>query len=1695
MECWAHINGKDYPIANGWTLSEEFSETLDSASIVLPHVIGSLSLKPYDDIIVHDYGEGQLPPRKYGVDFSKIAKADGHFYRHMLCYNFNKEKVTIDPFYSNGKKIRAYNYNIELMSETKGLETVQLPNRTITQPIGTDKDSSGANNPAPVRFEFGHQKYTLPYSCVNDWRNGLLVYETHIFLSPVWRRWFLFGGDVDAVTSDYMRFSSINQYVKPNTDVILPDWNVSGVTFVFGTTEFWKWYVQNSTTYHPKKHWIIRKLGGTQGGSWDTRDHIIADIETYINFPASRPNYPEIKNYEVCGKQDITSQEQISSNAAKFINNGDYEIYLYVEPEIVDVVGDELDVDDTPLVYGKINIFGMVDNSNGNQSPLQNGQDVSVPFLAEWDVTVTDSTNYSKSVVSVYEAARQAIELYSPRVKLCTGTKNVDGKDYPIWEYIRKYSLSDSVKSKFFSVNAPENQFNYPNLRDYLTRIFYSQDCIPVVRDNVIDFLDLSKRDPQPFYVPEKNQSFDQYMMDGSSYCDRLLRIYTDGLSRESVTNCIERIGFKNKNSSTLTLENMQLELSHPIYKINKVYMCYYNEFVETVDGQQVRKMALCKQDITPLILLNSQRQLLSRDWVDNVNTWPSSIEDLATYYFATIGYDIGSNVIGGWGTRYSHPKAVFWKTERTVIENIYAFMAKKYPYGVSAVNDAVATTDIDVEFSSNANEDREAQDGNGDDIQIGSAVIVSNNSTYSRFFGDFTQRLKSMVFIIEYEGFVSSSILASKEKHDGNVVSRDNASSSLSFVESDGINQKEKANRLGNATRMLPARHKSFWDIQNLASVWNDDSSVADNQDEITEEKEEEHVDEVCYKRIISFEKDYFSVTYYFCRNYILRNYFTSVYSKHRPFPLASYEESVDRQENKTLEVLFSAENWYYQEKSNTVAFNITESTQKLLSFFLASSFDTSGNIVLERGIDKAFYGVYPNDENRYKGQFGFFAVDLQKFTSGHSFCMTIPMIDNVSAGVFISNFNHNLGEFIGTSWEATWSVVQHGGVVSWMDAKSADETAVLLTGARQNWYMFPVDPNTGMLYSMRFCVGFSQNDVYGINELAPMSEYNIALAQLLPLMDSYVRLVNGEYNYFGKLFQESPDVYSALGAGYPRIEFIKDDSNKYKVDFIGVEGDGYTASECLIQGEIEHFHNANGDDVGDREEIHNFAEAIFNGHETETMEESPLCVFKDGKERITTTIQFEPVSEDVKIRFSEYMMRLSDVMGKKKKTYSDQTIEFKFVYAMNVANVVAFWYREESGGAIGDLSKFCATTVFSVPALSIGVPVQVLTYTSRVIINHTFELEGQNGWPVSYQLKLKSIEPLQLNGNGDYYLQADIDFHINGNLISSGNVILEDITGRLGETIEGIGGTSDFRIGSTCVYFSGGYKTFALVDDRVLFKNNFNDKFSYRYSNFPNNRTFAMDSSTTFANNSFVMGVYYDNLGDPLANVPTEPQYDFSDAKINFGEGNYTEVTIKQKDYFYSGAVNTETVGQHSEGEYEEKKISEGKIVIPRTMHWVFTNELMGIDTEYDVLSSLDSINAENLNLVPNTSVVIGSSNAGASNGMQYIDITLPSARTGTGSIRLYYLEDDGLYHFVFGVNVDKANPDYRRTDCVYPQQDGVTYRIYISFLDDRSRTVIDDMEGSKFRGDPIYRVADFAQDELPSGATEPFNMAMEK
>lgn len=102
-------NTSAYELVVGSVFKEELNETLDSGSIIISNVEPSrkLELEPYQYVYIYD--------------------TESDFNKYFLVDNFIENYVNLDTPY--------YEYTISLMSETKLLEKIQLPNRTIRNPL------------------------------------------------------------------------------------------------------------------------------------------------------------------------------------------------------------------------------------------------------------------------------------------------------------------------------------------------------------------------------------------------------------------------------------------------------------------------------------------------------------------------------------------------------------------------------------------------------------------------------------------------------------------------------------------------------------------------------------------------------------------------------------------------------------------------------------------------------------------------------------------------------------------------------------------------------------------------------------------------------------------------------------------------------------------------------------------------------------------------------------------------------------------------------------------------------------------------------------------------------------------------------------------------------------------------------------------------------------------------------------------------------------------------------------------------------------------------------------------------------------------------------------------------------------------------------------------------------------------------
>ena len=102
-------NTSAYDLVVGSVFKEELNETLDSGSIIISNIEPSrkLELEPYQYVYIYD--------------------TESDFEKYFLVDNFVENYVNLDTPY--------YEYTIALMSETKLLEKIQLPNRTIRNPL------------------------------------------------------------------------------------------------------------------------------------------------------------------------------------------------------------------------------------------------------------------------------------------------------------------------------------------------------------------------------------------------------------------------------------------------------------------------------------------------------------------------------------------------------------------------------------------------------------------------------------------------------------------------------------------------------------------------------------------------------------------------------------------------------------------------------------------------------------------------------------------------------------------------------------------------------------------------------------------------------------------------------------------------------------------------------------------------------------------------------------------------------------------------------------------------------------------------------------------------------------------------------------------------------------------------------------------------------------------------------------------------------------------------------------------------------------------------------------------------------------------------------------------------------------------------------------------------------------------------
>lgn len=540
--------------------------------------------------------------------------------------------------------------------------------------------------------------------------------------------------------------------------------------------------------------------------------------------------------------------------------------------------------------------------------------------------------------------------------------------------------LLEPIPDEFSKSYCPDFTLNSPNLRQILEKFLIAKDRIPVVKDDKIYAIDITKR-REKFDLKKGEINYITGSKSSDNYCTDLKRTYNDGLAQEHSGRYTEYLGFRNCDEALLTLDNMRVETKFPIYKISKFYMCYYKKIkIKLSEERILTKAFLCKQDITPLIKLNSERNVLSEDIDDFLSyTLNDDIEKISKFKLSTLGYDIGSKTINGWGQKYSFPESFFWQNEnRTYIESIFKYMNGKYPFGIYdstyILEEAIGENYQDYyKGVINVSSDY----GNPEDVMI-IPDYGDVNST------NIALHLKHLFFQIEYQPFYNGTVIHSKGIGKEGIIINDNPSSSLTLLESDGVAQMEKLNRYGNKGIQINVRYTDINELQMLGSIYEN------NNDE----------DIIIYHKQYSINDNVINCTYYGSKDYVLKNYFTSVYAKHRTYNLMSYGESVLRAENVKNYILLSKDKRIY-DGDTLIKFSMFSNNNfmsKILSFHNAQKTISYKNENLNK--QRINYGFFQKTD----GSGTKYAVDTSVFVSGNSLCLNMTMADNICIGTYIN-------------------------------------------------------------------------------------------------------------------------------------------------------------------------------------------------------------------------------------------------------------------------------------------------------------------------------------------------------------------------------------------------------------------------------------------------------------------------------------------------------------------------------------------------------------------------------------------------------------------------------------------------------------------------------------------------------------------
>lgn len=410
-----------------------------------------------------------------------------------------------------------------------------------------------------------------------------------------------------------------------------------------------------------------------------------------------------------------------------------------------------------------------------------------------------------------------------------------------------KYSFNPNVQNKF-NVECPEMQWNNPTLREVFTDLMMVVDCIPVLRNNVIDYINLTElKDPidttKVNYI-QSSQSSEDYVSDLKMDMLNVMQTSTDGI-KQTVSRMEYQTFKASADGYVITSDNIIIKTQYPILNIKHLWMIFQNGGLGNGPTTDTQKSTLMfSVDLCNLQTINGLTRKLVYEKTEynalpirryNPSNFNEVNQNISVYF------ERESNIISGF-SNLSKNTWIF-NDKQSTLNNLKQLIAD-YCYSLNGEEGHSNYTDTDAWFST--------------------------------------------FFIIEYETTADAVFKAGKDiapTHERTVT--DNQTNAYVDAYNQGFMEYQKVNRLGNHQLYINARYEE--DYNNLIKIG------------------DYYNDNIIYQTQYQIYKNHIEVNAVATKNYILKDYFTGVKARVRSWKIADASQSLTRHDLEKYYLEFS--------------------------------------------------------------------------------------------------------------------------------------------------------------------------------------------------------------------------------------------------------------------------------------------------------------------------------------------------------------------------------------------------------------------------------------------------------------------------------------------------------------------------------------------------------------------------------------------------------------------------------------------------------------------------------------------------------------------------------------------------------------------------------------------------------------------